>query len=65
MYSPEYIREYIEKKELKLVLLNTYSQLLHPDCDIRDCEITQLKKDIRFATKLGASYVRKHHVQCL
>ena len=52
------IRENYEISDLKLPLLNTYPQLLHPDIEIRRGEINQLKEDIQLAKILGAENVR-------
>ena len=52
------IKEAYETTGLKLALLNTYPQLLHPDTEVRQREIKQLMEDIQIAGYLGAENVR-------
>lgn len=52
------IREAYKTLGLKLPLLNTYPQLLHPDKNARKGEISQLKEDIQVAGILGVENIR-------
>jgi sugar phosphate isomerase/epimerase len=52
------LRERMHHVGLKLAILNTYSDLTHPDAVRRAGEIEQLKRDIEMASLLGAENVR-------
>lgn len=43
---------------LKLAMVNTYSDLTHPEAAIRKREIEQLEQNIEIAAVLGAEHVR-------
>ena len=52
------IRRAIDKSGLSLAIINTYSDLTHPNAAIRKTEIGRLEKDIGVAADLGAEHVR-------
>jgi sugar phosphate isomerase/epimerase len=52
------LRERMHHVGLRLAILNTYSDLTHPDTARRAEEIEQLKRDIETASLLGAENVR-------
>ena len=54
----EEIRRMIDHSGLKLAVINTYSDLTHPEAPIRKLEIEQLERDIETAAFLGAGHVR-------
>jgi len=55
---PAEIRRMIDWSGLKLAVINTYSDLTHPEAAIRRREIEQLERDIETAAVLGAEHVR-------
>ena len=52
------LRKEIREANLKLAIVNTYSDLTHPDAAKRAAEVEQLRKDIITASALGAQNVR-------
>jgi sugar phosphate isomerase/epimerase len=52
------LRDAIQRAGLALAIVNTYSDLTHPDAVRRAWEIDQLGKDIETASALGAQNVR-------
>lgn len=56
--KPTEINKRIAGSGLHLAMLNTYSDLTHPEAAVREREIAQLEGDIETAAALGAAYVR-------
>ncbi len=52
------IRRMTDENGLRLAIVNTYSDLTHPEAAIRRREIEQLEQDIETAAVLGAEHVR-------
>lgn len=55
---PAEIGRMIADSAVKLAVVNTYSDLTHPDKKVRVKEIDMLRQDIRIAAELGAEHVR-------
>ena len=55
---PDQIKQRITDSGLQLVMLNTYSDLTHPQAAVREEQTVQLERDVETAAALGAAYVR-------